>query len=98
MSQFRLTPAAQRDLSAIWDYTERNWGPNQAEVYLRQIQRTLELVSERNEFGRRRPDINRAYRSIPSGRHVIFYKCSNGAIEVIRILHQRMDPLRHLDS
>ena len=25
MSRYRLTPAAQRDLSSIWDYTEERW-------------------------------------------------------------------------
>ena len=33
MAEYRLSPAAQRDLESIWKYTRREWGPEQAERY-----------------------------------------------------------------
>jgi toxin ParE1/3/4 len=34
MAEFRLTPAAERDLEGIWDYTQEQWGDEQADRYL----------------------------------------------------------------
>ena len=42
MSTYRLTPAAQRDLSSIWDYTREQWGENQAETYILEIRNAIE--------------------------------------------------------
>src|SRR5882757_5948996 len=33
MAEYRLSPAAERDLEGIWKYTRREWGLKQAERY-----------------------------------------------------------------
>jgi toxin ParE1/3/4 len=33
MAEYRLSPAAERDLEGIWKYTRREWGLDQAERY-----------------------------------------------------------------
>lgn len=33
MTEYRLTPAAERDLEAIWTYTIQQWGAEQANRY-----------------------------------------------------------------
>ena len=45
MAGYVLSPAAQADLSEIWDYTARHWGEAQAERYTRDIQATCEALS-----------------------------------------------------
>ena len=45
MTRYRLTPAAQRDLSSIWDYTEDRWGSQQAESYTLEIKAAIERVA-----------------------------------------------------
>jgi len=87
VSTYRLTPAARRDLSRIWDYSEERWGLQQAEVYLRDLQTCLE---------RPRDEVRPGYRSRAVGSHVVFYVISDGGVDVIRVLHQRMDPDRHV--
>ena len=42
MSRYLLSPAAQADLEQIWDYTRDRWGVDQAEEYLRELQRAIE--------------------------------------------------------
>ena len=37
MAGYALSPAAQADLSEIWDYTAEHWGEAQAERYTRRI-------------------------------------------------------------
>ena len=45
MSTYRLTPAAQRDLSSIWDYTQERWDLAQAEVYVTEIRAAIERIA-----------------------------------------------------
>ena len=96
MSTYRLTPAARRDLSRIWDYSEERWGLQQAEVYLRDLQTCLERLADDPRRGHPRDEVRPGYRSRAVGSHVVFYVISDGGVDVIRVLHQRMDPDRHL--
>lgn len=96
MNRFRLTPAAQRDLSEIWDFTEGRWSASQAESYLRDMQNAIERVAADPDRGRPVDDIRQGYRRYAIGSHLVFYVQRGDRIDVIRILHQRMDPGRHL--
>ncbi|MDY6076974.1 type II toxin-antitoxin system RelE/ParE family toxin [Mobiluncus sp.] len=96
MKPYRLKPAAQKDLSDIWDYTQANWGVEQAEKYTRDIQRAIETLADNPLRGPERPDIAADYRSIPAGKHAIFFRVEPGGIVIVRILHESMDPGRHL--
>ncbi|SEC57185.1 toxin ParE1/3/4 [Paramicrobacterium humi] len=96
MSRYRLTPAAQRDLSSIWDFTEERWDARQAETYISEIRFAIERVAERPNRGRGCDEIREGYRRYSIGSHLIFYVERDNGIDVIRILHQRMDPTRHM--
>lgn len=96
MKTLRLTPAAQRDLSSIWDYTQQRWGAGQAETYVAEIHAAMQRAVGDPERGRRCDDIRRGYRRYGIGSHVIFYIDRPRRVDVIRILHQRMDPTRHM--
>ena len=96
MSQIRLSPKARGDLDAIWDYTAQRWDVDQAEDYLRLLGRSMNLLAASPELGGRIDDVRKGYRRFPSASHVIFYRIKPGHIEVIRILHSRMDADRHL--
>jgi len=96
--RFRLTPAAQQDLSSIWDYTEARWDARQAETYIRELQAGVERIAEDPARGRACDELRESYRRYAIGSHLIYFVVSvdDGAVDVIRILHQRMDPTRHL--
>ncbi len=96
MNEYRLTPAAQRDLSSIWDYTEERWDVRQAEVYLLEIRAAIERIAAAPERGRACHDVREGYRRYAIGSHLIFYRPRAGGVDVIRVLHQRMDPTRHV--
>lgn len=96
MTTYRLTPAARLDLSEIWDYTQERWGAQQAEIYVREIQAAIERVADDPRRGRDRDDVAMGYRSYAIGSHAIFYRTRSAGVDVIRILHQRMDPSRHV--
>jgi len=91
-----LSPRAQRDIDEIWDYSAGIWGVQQAEVYVRQIRRAVEIVAEDPRRGRSCDNIRAGYRKYPAGSHFVFYRVVEGGIDVVRILHQRMDFDQHL--
>lgn len=96
MSHYRLTPAAQRDLSSIWDFTQERWDVRQAEKYIREIQDAIERVAADPDRGRARDEIREGYRSYAIGSHAVFYIPTSDCVDIIRVLHQRMDTSRHL--
>ncbi len=90
-----LSPKAEADLDDIWVFTESLWGETQAEAYLQRIASAVDTLAQQSSIGRAyrfRP----GYRQWPVGSHVIFYRPAGDKIEIIRILHQRMNALRHL--
>ncbi len=96
MSRYRLTPAAQRDLSSIWDYTEEGWDVRQAETYVNEIRAAIERIADHPGRGRACDEIREGYRRYSIGSHMLFYVERPDGVAVVRILHQRMDPTRHL--
>ncbi|HEV6967760.1 type II toxin-antitoxin system RelE/ParE family toxin [Roseateles sp.] len=95
MTGFILSPLAQNDLGGIWDYTARHWGNDQADHYVRQIVAVCADLAAGRKPGRNAEAIRPGYRKCAVGSHVLFYRIGEG-VEVIRILHQRMDVERHL--
>ena len=41
MTSYRITPAARRDLSSIWDFTAETWDLQQAESYVTEIRAAI---------------------------------------------------------
>lgn len=98
MSRYALSPAARGDLEQIWDYTAARWDDDQAETYFRDIQRAIGQVARNPMIGRACDEVRPGYRKHSVGSHNLYYRVADaGAIDVVRILHQRMDLDRHLD-
>lgn len=96
MSAYRFTPATARDLSSIWDVTEERWDAVQAEKYLNEIRAAIERVADDPDLAPRCDEVREGYRRYGIGSHLLFNVERDGGVDVIRILHQRMDPTRHL--
>jgi toxin ParE1/3/4 len=94
--RFVLTPRAQTDLDEIWDYTVERWGFDQAEIYTRQLWTDITTVADRPSLGRDCSEVRVGYRKYASGSHVLFYRLTTDGIDVVRILHERMDYERHI--
>jgi toxin ParE1/3/4 len=97
VSGYLLSPAAQSDLDQIWNYTYDRWNPDQAEEYLRELQRALERAGTNPLIGRPCDEIRPGYRKLAAGSHILFYRLlPEDVIDVVRVLHRRMDIDRHL--
>ena len=91
MAEVRLTPAAQGHLVDIWAYTSEQWGEEQADSYLRNMESGLRRLAANPGLGKPRPELKAQCRSLPMGSHVVFYLPGKGGIDVIGVLHARMD-------
>ena len=97
MRRVILSPKAKLDLSQVWDYTYDEWGEEQAEKYIRELWAAMEEQSRDLTKSVDISDVRKGYRKVRSGSHVIFFKVTKGGIlDVVRILHQKMDFDRHL--
>jgi toxin ParE1/3/4 len=92
MAEYILSERALEDLNNIWIYTAENWSVDQANrnynLILDEIEYDSENFDETKDFGTVRK--NYKYSKVKS--HLVFYKkTENSEIEVVRILHERME-------
>lgn len=93
--RYRLSPLALADLEEIWAYTAARWSPEQAESYHATIFAAFEGLAAGRKQGRP-VDVRAGYWKYPVGSHLVFYRLHEAGIDVMRLLHQRMDVRRHL--
>ena len=96
MVEYRLTPAAERDLEAIWVHTDQRWGVTQAMRYTDSLTGTFAELAQAPQTGLACDHIRPGYRRRGIGRHVIYYQITAYGIAIVRILHDRMDAPQHL--
>jgi len=90
-----LSPRVQVDFDEIWDYTAHRWGLDQAESYIRQVWDRIESLAAYPAIGQECADIRPGYYRISCGSQVLFYRLTTEGVDVVRILHERMDFERH---
>ncbi len=87
-----LRQEAINDLNNIWQYTSAKWSEKQADKYYATITLACKRIGDNPEIGKEYTEIDRNLLGLKSGKHIIFYQfISESKIEVIRILHERMD-------
>lgn len=92
----KLTEEADRDLIDIYLDGIRNYGLQQAERYSETLVKKMNLVAENPSFGNDYSDVRPTLMRYESVSHAIYYQPLEMGILVLRILHGRMDPTRHL--
>ncbi len=91
--KYKISRAAANDLENIWVYTFKNWSVKQADRYFGLLMNEIEYLSEYPESGKDCGHIKEGYFRSKVKSHFIFYKINvfDDVVEIIRILHQRMD-------
>lgn len=96
MAEYRLTPAAERDLEAIWVHTVREWGVEQAVRYIDLPTAAFASLAASPRTAPACDHIRPGYRRWSVERHMIYFRTTDYGIAVVRVLHERMDAPRHL--
>ena len=95
-AEFKLSPAARKDMEAVWLYSLHEWGREQADRYLDELVEAFTFLAGSPGAGAQCEAIRAGYRKYPVIRHVVYYREAGYGIEVVRVLHDRMLPSRHL--
>jgi toxin ParE1/3/4 len=93
---FFLRQAAETDLEEIWCHTLQAWGSEQADQYIEGIISRFGWLAKHPQLGKPRTDIKPGYLCFPEGQHLIFYRRQDSNIEILAVVHQRMDYLKSL--
>ncbi|WP_395450132.1 type II toxin-antitoxin system RelE/ParE family toxin [Aminobacter sp. UC22_36] len=86
-----FSPAAEADLEQIWRYTAEKWTVDQADQYVLRLHGSCTDLAAGRRKGRSLAEIRAGYHKLGIGSHFIVYRIVGETIDVIRILHQRMD-------
>lgn len=87
---------AESDLIDIWQYSFEEWGQTQADKYLDELDENIQLLAKQPELGSSRDYVKEGYRVLFVNRHAVYYTATPSIIHIVRVLHVRMDPDRHL--
>ncbi len=99
MGKYELTRKAVFDLNEIWQYTVDNWSEKQADRYYNMLLDICQEIADNPELGRNYDEIKPELFGVKANRHIIFYRNLRGRpIEIIRILHERMDLKRRMNE
>jgi len=88
---YAITNKAVSDLDEIWLFTADKWSVQQADRYYNLIIQEIEYICSNDEAGKPMDHIRKGYRAAKIKSHFIFYRIVDEAVEIIRILHERMD-------
>ncbi|AJD46464.1 toxin, ParE-ParD toxin-antitoxin system [Isoalcanivorax pacificus W11-5] len=98
MLKLSVTPKAESDLVGIWMYTCEEWGVDQADKYLDQLEGGMKQLINHPSLGADYAHVFPGYRRLQVEHHAVFYQVFELEILVVRVLHEEMDaPERLLD-
>jgi toxin ParE1/3/4 len=95
--RFNVLPAADRDLDELADYLAREAGIETAYRFFDASFATFGRLADMTGIGERWPSANprldglRVWRIEDFPNHLLFYRASDGGIDIIRILHGARD-------
>ncbi len=89
---YLITRKALADINEIWLYTAENWSIEQADRYYNLIFDEIEFIAENFDLARDMGWLRKGYRVSKVKSHLVFFrKTRSGEVEVVRVLHERMD-------
>lgn len=96
MSAYALSEEADRDIERIIRDSAQRWGWDQAERYVAGLHEAFETLARFPELGRPIDSVRPGYRRLEHASHSVFYRQKPGGVLIVRVLHGRMLPGRHL--
>jgi toxin ParE1/3/4 len=98
MATFTLRVTAENDLIEIGLQGRQQWGEALMQRYITNLDQAFHAPPNMPQIGRACPEVKPGYRRFQQGSHIIFYRLTEvGDVDIVRILHERMDHENHLD-
>lgn len=80
----------------IWEYSKQHWGVARADRYIEDIEADVAKAAAGKNSLRSREEYGEGVFSLRSGSHVVFVRREAHQLVAIAVLHQMMEPSRHL--
>jgi len=97
MSRYRLSESAKQDLIGIARYGDEKFGVRQSDAYRDRLKKRFDLLAQRPMLFPAVDHIRAGYRRSVCGGHSIYYRISDGSVEIMRIMG-RQDHEKHLSE
>ena len=86
-----LSEIADKDLEDIFDYTVDEFGFDQAEKYLLEIEEIFQNLIINPQIGKKRDEKKQGVYSFPKDNHTIYYRIRDKHKRIVRVLHGSRD-------
>lgn len=96
MGRYKLTRDADADVAQIYQDGLGMFGVTQAEKYAAGMAERFSFLAEKKIRGSDYSDVRPELRRADYVSHAIYYRHTDYGVLILRILHGRMDPGRHL--
>ncbi len=90
------TSDAREQLDGVSEYTLLTSVEVQEARYMQRLYSEIDQLRQYPNRGKRRDELELGLLSYRIEKHFVFYRASTEYITVIAVLHERMDPKRHL--
>ncbi len=98
MTHFRVLNSASSDLVGISRYTLDQWGSDQRDFYLENIDRAFYKIADNSKLGLKCDYIIESMYKLLEGKYMVMYRVADdGVVEIVRVLHQSMDVSRSVE-
>ena len=96
---YRLRPRAKEDIKQIYADSKLRFGDLQAEKYYRALFAAFRKLNDYPNLGADYSFIRQDVQGFAMQSHIIFYqRQGDWGIDIIRVMHKRMDYQRHIDE
>lgn len=89
--------SAESDLIDVWRYSCEQSGEAQASKCLDELGSGIRKLADHPEIGVRRDYVREGCLVLFVRSHAVYYTVTPDSVHIIRVLHRRMDPDRHLE-
>lgn len=94
--RLRVAARAARDLNGLAGYSYRRWGINVAARYVSGLDAAMRRLCKIPSIGSNYGEVLDGVRRYRFRSHFLYYIVSDESVRIVRILHVRMSPKRHL--
>jgi toxin ParE1/3/4 len=87
---------AKADLIAMWQYSYKEHGEQQADKYYDELTIGMDIIKANPEIGVACDYIRVGYRQYKINQHFVFYRLTKNKIHIVLVLHESMKVTKHL--
>ena len=98
MSRYVFSNKAENDLVEIYRYGFITYGENKADLYIEALKEKCQFIADMPNLCPDRDEFNPPVKIYHHKKHLIIYIVETDFIQIIRVLHERMDILQHMEK